>query len=86
MAEDVRILMRQLQQRIGWETRLEYMPLAEKTKLVVRLTIDGKEYIDKDEALRDHIRSEETGRTLWITVCTIALLIWVIVFIRELRK
>mgnify|MGYP000033043258 CR=1 FL=1 len=86
MAEDVRILMRQLQQRIGWETRLEYMPLAEKTKLVVRLTIDGKEYIDKDEALRDHIRSEETGRNLWITVCTIALLIWVIVFIRELRK
>ena len=40
MAEDVRILMRQLQQRIGWETRLEYMPLAEKTKLVVRLTIE----------------------------------------------
>ena len=84
--EDVKILMRQLQQRIGWETRLEYMPLAEKTKLVVRLTIDGEEYIDKDEARRDHIRSDETGRNLWIIVCAITLLIWVIVSIRAFRK
>ena len=84
--EDVKILMRQLQQRIGWETRLEYMPLAEKTNLVVRLTIDGEEYIDKDEALRDHIRSDETGRNLWIIVCAITLLIWVIVSIRAFRK
>ena len=84
--EDVKILMRQLQQRIGWETRLEYMPLAEKTNLVVRLTIDGEEYIDKDEALSDHIRSDETGRNLWIIVCAITLLIWVIVSIRAFRK
>ena len=86
MAEDVEILMRRLQQKIGQEIRLEYVPLAENGKLAVRLTIDGEEYIDKDEALRDHIRSDETGRNLWIIVCAITLLIWVIVSIRAFRK
>ena len=38
--------------------RLEYVHLAEKDKRVVRLTIDGKEYIDEAEARRDFIRSE----------------------------
>ena len=86
MAEDVKILMRQLQQRIGWETRLEYMPLAEKTNLVVRLTIDGEEYIDEDEARIDHIRHVEAGRNTWITVCAVALILLVGVFVLALRE
>ena len=86
MAEDVEILMRRLQQRIGQEIRLEYVQLAENGKLVVRLTIDGEEYIDEDEARRDHIRYQEAGRNVWITVCAITLLIWVIVSIRAFRK
>ena len=86
MAEDVEILMRRLQQKIGQEIRLEYVQLAENGKLVVRLTIDGEEYIDEDEARRDHIRYQEAGRNVWITVCAITLLIWVIVSIRAFRK
>ena len=38
--------------------RLEYVHLVEEDKQVVRLTINGKEYIDEVEARRDFIRSE----------------------------
>ena len=86
MAEDVEILMRRLQRKLGEEIRLEYAPLTENTKLVLRLTIDGEEYIDEDEARRDHIRYQEAGRNVWITVCAVALIILIGVFIRELRE
>ena len=86
MAEDVEILMRRLQQKTGQEIRLEYVPLAENGKLVVRLTIDGEEYIDKDEARRDHIRYQEAGRNVWIIVCAVALILLVGVFVLALRE
>ena len=86
MAEDVEILMRRLQRKLDQEIRLEYAPMTENTKLVLRLTIDGEEYIDEDEARRDHIRYHEVGRNMAIIQCVIALLIWVIVFIRKSRK
>lgn len=86
MAEDVEILMRRLQQKTGQEIRLEYVPLAENGKLVVRLTIDGEEYIDEDEARIDHIRHVEAGRNTWITVCAVALILLVGVFGLVLRE
>lgn len=86
MAEDVEILMRRLQRKLGEEIRLEYAPLTENTKLVLRLTIGGEEYIDEDEARRDHIRHDEVGRNMAIIQCVITLIIWVIVFIRKSRK
>lgn len=86
MAEDVKILMRRLQQKTGREIRLEYVPLAENGKLVVRLTVDGEEYIDEDEARRDHIRHVEAGRNTWITVCAVALILLVGVVGLALRE
>lgn len=86
MAEDVKILMRRLQQKTGQEIRLEYVPLAENGKLVVRLMIDGEEYIDEDEARRDHIRHVEAGRNTWITVCAVALILLVGVVGLALRE
>ena len=86
MAEDVEILMQRLQQKIGQEIRLEYVPLAENGKLVVRLTVDGEEYIDEDEARRDYIRHVEAGRNTWITVCAVALILLVGVFGLVLRE
>ena len=86
MAEDVEILMQRLQQKTGQEIRLEYVPLAENGKLVVRLTIDGEEYIDEDEARIDHIRHVEAGRNTWITVCAVALILLVGVFGLALRE
>ena len=86
MAEDVEILMRRLQQKTGREIRLEYVPLAENGKLVVRLTVDGEEYIDEDEARRDHIRHVEAGRNTWITVCAVALILLVGVVGLALRE
>lgn len=66
--------------------RLEYVPLAENGKLVVRLTVDGEEYIDEDEARRDHIRHVEAGRNTWITVCAVALILLVGVVGLALRE
>ena len=86
MAEDVEILMQRLQQKTGQEIRLEYVPLAENGKLVVRLTVDGEEYIDEDEARRDHIRHVEAGRNTWITVCAVALILLVGVVGLALRE
>ena len=84
--EDVKILMRRLQQKTGREIRLEYVPLAENGKLVVRLMIDGEEYIDEDEARRDHIRHVEAGRNTWIMVCAVALILLVGVVGLALRE
>ena len=78
--EDVRFLLRRLREKIGWKVRLEYVHLAEKDKRVVRLTIDGKEYIDEAEARRDFIRSEEAGRNTWMLSGVAALGTWCAVF------
>ena len=58
---------------MGIVYRLEYVHLEEKDKRVVRLTIDGQEYIDEAEARRDFIRSEEAGRNMWMLFGTAAL-------------
>ena len=84
--EDVRFLLRRLREKIGWKVRLEYVYLAEKDKQVVRLTVDGEEYIDEDEARRDHIRHVEAGRNTWITVCAVALILLVGVVGLALRE
>ena len=42
---------------MGIVYRLEYVHLEEKDKRVVRLMIDGQEYIDEAEARRDFILS-----------------------------
>lgn len=60
--------------------RLEYVHLEEKDKRVVRLTIDGKEYIDEAETRRDFIRSEEEGRNTWMLSGVAALGTWCAVF------
>ena len=86
MTEDVSVLMRRLKQKIGQKIRFEYVQLTKKEKLVVRLTIDGEEYIDAARARRDHIRHAEEGRNLWTIVCAIALVGWLIAFIRAFRR
>ena len=58
---------------MGIVYRLEYVHLEEKDKRVVRLTIDGQEYIDEAEARRDFIRSEEAGRNTRMLFGTAAL-------------
>ena len=52
------------------------MYLAEKDKQVVRLTVDGKEYIDEAEARRDFIRFDEAGRDTWMLFGVAALSTW----------
>ena len=58
---------------MGIVYRLEYVHLEEKDKRVVRLMIDGQEYIDEAEARRDFIRSEEAGRNTRMLFCAAAL-------------
>ena len=58
---------------MGIVYKLEYVHLEEKDKRVVRLMIDGQEYIDEAEARRDFIRSEEAGRNTRMLFCTAAL-------------
>lgn len=58
---------------MGIVYRLEYVHLEEKDKRVVRLTIDGQEYIDEAESRRDFIRSEEAGRNTRMLFGTAAL-------------
>ena len=84
--EDVRFLLRRLREKIGWKVRLEYVYLAEKDKQVVRLTVDGKEYIDEAEARRDFIRFDEAGRDTWMLFGVAALGTWCAVFTHALQE
>lgn len=61
---------------IGKNVYLEWIQVGSK-KIIVQLSVDGTDYVDKDVAVHDFIKSERTVRTIWIVVLVIAIvLLW----------
>lgn len=73
-----------LKRKIGSQARVEYIQTAEKTKEIMRLTIDGDEYIDARVARNDQL-VEKRETLYWIMVSfviTIAVFIFVLQCLR----
>ena len=66
VVRDMEELQARLLNKIGREVRLEYIQFAEN--VVLRLTIDDEEYIDKEEARRDHIADQRSGQNIFIVL------------------
>ena len=65
VTEDVKQLQQELEMRIGSIIQIEYVQSSENNRTVLQLTIDSKNYMNEDEARRDYIAHEKSGRNIW---------------------
>lgn len=86
VTEDIKQLQQELEKRIGSMTQIEYVQSSKKNRTVLQLTIDGKNYIDEDEARRDYIAHEKSGRNIWIIGLTVIVIGCSITLIRMISK
>lgn len=68
-----------LELKIGKQVHLECMKTGLKAGTIIRLTVDGIDYIEKDIALRDYIGTEKVTRIIGMVVLVFALVCWIII-------
>ena len=68
------ILRSTLEGKIGTECDLEYVKMDSNSNRIVQLTIDGVEFVNKEVALNDFIRSEKTVRCIVFVLFVLALI------------
>lgn len=68
------ILRSTLEGKTGTECDLEYVKMDSNSNRIVRLTIDDVEFVNKEVALNDFIRSEKTVRYIVFVLFVLALI------------
>lgn len=69
-----------LNQKIGYQARIEYIQMAENSRWIVRLKLEGIEYVDTEQALKDMRNLKQTYLYALIAsfLITIAILIFIL--------
>ena len=81
-----------LEQRLGAQigslARAEYARLTENSLVLVRLNVDGVEYIDPARSRADHISEQETFRNLFAVSAALSIvaLVCCLLYLRSLRR
>ena len=81
-----------LEQRLGAQigslARAEYARLGRNSRVLVRLNVDGVEYIDPARSRADHISEQETFRNLFAVSAALSIVAFVccLLYLRSLRR
>ena len=78
----IHALETRLRGNIGRTVYIEYIQFENR---VLGLTIDGMEYLNADEVVRDHIAYQSLGRNIFAAVFMAMLIPFVILLLRILR-
>ena len=81
-------LEQRLEAQIGSLARAEYARLGRNSRVLVRLNVDGVEYIDPARSRADHIREQETFRNLFAVSAALSIvaLVCCLLYLRSLRR
>ena len=81
-------LEQRLEAQIGSLARAEYARLTENSLVLVRLNVDGVEYIDPARSRADHISEQETFRNLFAVSAALSIvaLVCCLLYLRSLRR
>lgn len=88
--EELKLLKEELEGYIGSRIRVEYIQMAEKSRDAIRVTVfrANREFMDREQALMDHIGFQKAVRRDGAAIClfVLACLIPVLVCMHKQRK